>query len=115
MLELSVEILRPSSSDGFRMTILSYRKSPRNPIECRKLTAEKSPRKALQVRPDLVFGASSRFVDGNDFVRPEERREHDIAALSKLRGDGFQIFFVETHRADFHGPAGIDQKNRGHI
>ncbi len=65
--------------------------------------------------PDLVLGASARFICGNNFVRVEERRERHLAALGEFSGNSFQILFIETHGADLHFSIGFDQENGRNI
>jgi len=66
-----------------------------------------------QVRPDLVFGASTGTVDWDRFGGEEERSFGDVVALGELVGDGFEIGFDEAHFADEDGAVGVDEKNGG--
>src|SRR5208283_4213444 len=69
----------------------------------------------LEVRPDLVFAASTGLVRGDDFIRPEKGRGAHLFVLRELRSDLLQIALAETHAAYLDLAVRRDQKNGRHV
>jgi hypothetical protein len=84
----------------------------------RKKTARSIPSEQYlgcfcQVRPDLVFGASTGSDSGDGFGRAEERGFVELGAVAEVGGDVFNVGFDKTHGTDEDGTACVDEHEGG--